>query len=117
MKKMPDVRPIRAGFAWLELLLVLAVLALVLQLVPSLWTLAQRALDVGNWSRTVWFAGTCVVLAMLVGIRFAPDIYGDWRRRRERSAMEQAKKQAQQRQVEERKMLHERMEAMKRRVI
>jgi hypothetical protein len=49
MKRMPAERPPRAGFAWLELLLVLALLALVLQLFPALWTGMLWALDVRNW--------------------------------------------------------------------
>jgi hypothetical protein len=66
---MPYERPSHAGFAWLELLLVLAVVALLLQLFPSLWTAVLWTLDVRNWSRTVWFAETWVVLGMLVGVR------------------------------------------------
>jgi len=72
----------RQGFAWLETLLVLALLALVLQLFPSLLGL----LDVRNWSRGTWFAMNGVVVLILLAIRFGPDLVEDWRQRRQQSA-------------------------------
>jgi len=72
-------RSFRSGFAWLELLLVLAVPALLFQLFPSLWSGTLWALDVRNWPRTVWFAGNVVVVVLLVAIRFGPELVQDWR--------------------------------------
>ncbi len=73
--KLMGTRPLdRSGFAWLELLLALAILALVLQLFPSVWVGTLWALDVRNWPRTVWFAVNCVLLLALVGIRFDTDL-------------------------------------------
>ena len=64
----------RSGFAWLELLMVLAGLALVLQLfLPSVWWAMVSSLDVRNWSRLTWFLVNLGVLVALVGIRLAPD--------------------------------------------
>jgi hypothetical protein len=60
----------RLGLAWLELLLVLAVIALVFQLFPSLWFRFISALDVRNWSRLTWFAVNFMVLAALIGVRY-----------------------------------------------
>jgi hypothetical protein len=114
---MPTLKRPRAGFAWLELLLALALLALVLQLFPALWNGMLWALDVRNWPRTVWFAGTWLVLAVLVGIRFGPDIYTDWRQRRERLATERTKQQKQQALKDERETLARMKEGMKRRVV
>jgi hypothetical protein len=113
---MPGRKPLRAGFAWLELLLVLALLALVLQLLPSLRTAALWLLDFRNWPRTLWFAATWIVLLVLVGIRFGPGMYGDWRRRRERLAAVRAMEQKQQDLKAERERLARMKEAMKRRV-
>lgn len=106
----------RCGFAWLELLLALVALALAFQLLPSLWFGAAWLLDVRNWPRTVWFLTNCLVVLTLVGIRFVPDLYKDWRERRERRASERAKKQKQRERKEQRKTLERMMEAQKRRV-
>lgn len=75
----------RAGIAWLELLLVLAFLALLFQVFPSLWF----ALDFRTWSRTTWFTLNLFVLFGLFGIRFGPDLYSEWRERRKRLAIKQ----------------------------
>ena len=107
---------IRAGFAWPELLLALALVALVLQLFPSLWFGILWALDVRNWPRTVWFAANWVVVFTLVAIRFGPDLYSDWRVRCSRVAIDRAKRQKQQELKEQREMLARTKEAMKRRV-
>jgi thiol:disulfide interchange protein len=106
----------RAGSAVLELLLALAVLALVFQLFPSLWFAMLWATDVRNWPRNIWFAATWMVLIALLAIRIGPDVYHDWWQRRMRSAVEQAQKEKQMRLKQEREMLAQRMEAMKRRV-
>jgi hypothetical protein len=107
----------RVGLACLELLLVLAILALVHQLFPSLWAVAIWAADVRNWPRTIWFAATWMVLIALLAIRFGPDLYHDWRQRRTRFTVKQAQKEKQLRLKEEREILAQRMEAMKRRVV
>lgn len=81
----------RNGIAWLELLLALAFVLLVLQLVPSLRNIVLRTLDFRNWPRTVWFVGNAVVVALLLSVRFGPDLLQQWRERRQRIASERAK--------------------------
>lgn len=76
--------PYRSGFAWLELVLALAFLALLFQVFPSLWIDLLSALDIRTWPRTTWFALNLLVLFGLFGVRFGPDLYGDWKQRRSR---------------------------------
>ena len=74
----------RRGVAWLELILVLAFLALLFQVFPSLWWGLWAALDLRTWSRGTWFGLNLLVLLGLFGIRFGSDLYADWRNRRTR---------------------------------
>jgi hypothetical protein len=104
------------GLARLELLLVLAVVAFLLQLFPPLSAVILTAIDIRNWPRSVWFAVTCLLLLSLLAVRFGPDVYKDYRQRRARSAAERTKKMAQERAKDERETLSKRLEAMKRRV-
>jgi hypothetical protein len=83
---MSFARQNRNGVGWLELLLVLAVLALVFQVFPSLWFNLLWAMDVRNWSRTAWFAVNVAVLLFLFGVRFVPDLVNNWQERRTRNA-------------------------------
>jgi hypothetical protein len=64
----------RRGFAWLEWLLLLAVLALLVQLFPAMWDALRRALDVRGWSRDVWVLLNVLVLVALVAIRFRHEV-------------------------------------------
>jgi hypothetical protein len=106
----------RAGFNWLELLLVLSVGALLFQLLPGLWSGTLWALDVRNWPRTIWFAMNCVLLLGLVAARIGPDLYNEWRNRRASVAAYREKKQRQRKLKEEREMLERIKDARKRRV-
>lgn len=72
------------GFARLELVLVLACLALLFQVFPGLWWDLWAALDFRTWSRGTWFALNLLVLLSLFGIRFGPALYADWRNHRTR---------------------------------
>ena len=56
-------------------------------------------------------------LVVLVGIRFGPDIFADWRRRRERQTTERIRQQKQQALKDERETLARMKEGMKRRVV
>lgn len=109
-------RPVRSGFAWLELLLVLAVVALVFQLFPSLWNGTLWALDIRNWPRTVWFAGNLVVVLVLVAVRFGPDLYQEWQNRRERLAADREKREKQLQLKEQRETLERMEQARSRRI-
>ncbi|MEX2316622.1 MAG: hypothetical protein WD669_05685 [Pirellulales bacterium] len=106
----------RGGFGRLEVLLVLAFLALLFQVFPSLWFGTWRLLDVRNWPRGAWmFLNVAVVLA-LFAIRFGPDLMNDWQQRQARRKDEHEKHEKQ-RQLKEQKQLFERMkEARKRRL-
>jgi type VI protein secretion system component VasK len=88
---MHDLRSLRHGIAWLELLLALALIMLILQLVPSLGQIALLALDFRNWPRTVWFGLNIIVVALLLGIRFVPGLIADWNKRQHRLLLEKTK--------------------------
>ena len=89
----------REGIAWLELLLVLAILSLLFQIFPSAWSWLVGALDPRNWSRRTWFLANLAVVAVLLSIRLAPDMKEALARRK----VEAAKRK----QREERKRLAE----------
>lgn len=88
-------RPTRTGVAWLEVLLVLAIVALVLQLFPALWWRLVALVDVRHWSRWTWFFVNLAVVAVLFGVRMAPE----WSEAVARRRADKAKR----RQQEERK--------------
>jgi len=109
-------RTIRDGFAWLELIFVLVVIALLFQLFP-LWNGFIWAIDVRNWSRAAWMTLSVLILVTLIGIRFGSELYAEWRRVRPRRSVkrETDKKQLT---LKEERALYERMnEARKRQVI
>lgn len=106
----------RHGVAWLEFLFVLAFAALILQLLP---TLAQKflwALDLRNWSRTSWFIVNLMVVAALLGIRFAPDLLFDYRERSKRKAVERAQAEEVRKKMNEREALERMKESRSRRI-
>jgi hypothetical protein len=76
----------RLGAAWLESLLVVAFLALLFQVFPSLWTLLWSAIDIRQWSRTTWMAMNVVVVLLLFGVRFRPNVVAIMRERQKRLA-------------------------------
>lgn len=76
----------RTGAAWLEILLVLAFLALLFQVFPGLWKLLWHALDVRQWSSATWMALNVIVLVALFGVRFGPSGMAALRERRQRQA-------------------------------
>jgi len=78
-------RHTRIGFVWLELLLILAATILLLQLWPSLGRGIWQVLDIRTWSSRTWMILNAVVLLGLIGSRFIPQIYLDWRQRQEQS--------------------------------
>ncbi len=106
----------RSGFAWLELLLALAMLALVLQLFPRAGQTLVWMLDVRNWPRTVWFGANLIVLLVLVAVRFGPQLVEEWRERRERLSSEHTKEEKQ-REIRAQREALERMQQAKRKRI
>jgi len=105
-------RSVRSGFAWLELLLAIAILALVLQLFPSL----AQAIDARNWTRGVWFLVNGLVVIALVLIRFAPDQILAWQSRRGRNAADRETIERQRAAKEHRESLEQIRKARKRRL-
>lgn len=69
---------------WLELLLGAAMFALVLQFFPALGTTLRQALDFRNWGRGTWFVANLLVLLLLCGLRFVPELLRLFRRKRVR---------------------------------
>jgi hypothetical protein len=106
----------RKNIPWSEILLTLMSLAMVVQLVPSLWSKLLCAGDISSWSRHTWlwcFGLICVVCA--IG-RFCPDLWQAWRdrsatRAQSRAHMDHAK------QLKEARERRERMEESRRRRI
>ena len=92
------IRPQRNAFAWLELLLVLAIVALVLQLFPAIWWRLVGIVDVRNWSRWTWFFVNVTVVGLLIAVRLAPEMSEAIARRRAEKAkryqQEERKRQA-----------------------
>lgn len=103
-------------FGWRELLLAIAVLALLFQLFPATLTVILWALDFRNWPRTFWFAASWVVLLALVAVRFGPELYIDWRKRQQQREANRQVWQKQQKLKEQREMLARMKEASKRRI-
>jgi hypothetical protein len=106
----------RSGFGWLELLLALAMLALLFQMFPEVGRFALWSLDARNWSRTVWFLGNLLILGLLVAIRFGPQVVEEWKSRRDRLAMEATEKHRQQELKEQRESLERLKQAQRRRI-
>jgi hypothetical protein len=94
---------------WLEAALLVAALALAFQLFPSLWASVVRAVDVRNWTHAMWFSGTIFTLLFLLGVRFGPDLWEEYRtqRRREAAAGEKT------RQIEEARRRRKEIEQVK----
>lgn len=107
MKKSIDSTRDRA--AWLEILLALAAIALAFQLIPSLGSMATYAIDVRNWSRTVWFSVNSAIVLSLLAFRFVPDLLADWQQRQLRLRAEQGKATKASKLLEQKKSI-ERME-------
>jgi hypothetical protein len=71
---MTKVRRTQSGFAWLELVLALAILALLGQLFPSVERLIYLVFDIRNWSQLAWIIANLMVVTTLVCIRFSCEL-------------------------------------------
>lgn len=103
-------------YSRLELTLALASFALVLQCFPSLWHGMLAAIDVRNWSRTVWFVFNVFVLVALAGVHFGPQLLDDWRIRQQRLAIERSKQEEQLRRKNQAELLDRMQESRRRRI-
>jgi hypothetical protein len=106
----------RSGKAWLELLWAIGLLALVFQLFPHLWDRILWSFDFRHWPRSTWFILNFAVFLTFLAVRFAPDLFHQWRQRQKRRAVEQAKKLKQQELNEQRAVLKRMKEGQKRRI-
>ena len=93
----------RRGVAWLELLLILSILSLLVQLVPGL----VEALDFRTWSRSTWIVVNVIIVSVLIGVRFLPDVFFEWIDDRKRNHGHAARR-------EQQKMAKERRESIQR---
>lgn len=100
----------------LESFLAIAVVALLFQLFPSLWFATLWGLDVRNWPRTVWFIGNGMILLTLLAVRFAPDLYAEWKVSQTRKWADQDKKRHQRELKEQREAIRRIQESRERRL-
>ena len=114
MKNKPHT--LRSGIAWLELLLSLAVIALVFQIWPNLGSILLFALYFRNWSQTVWFVANVVIVVLLLGIHFGPRLANDWREQRQKNSVERKKADKAQQKKKEREALERMQESRSRRI-
>jgi len=97
----------RSGFAWLELLLGLAAVALFFQFFPSILSKLLWVVDLRNWSQLTFFLVNIGVVLVLVSVRFGPGLVKDWKDRQKRITKERIK-------AEKVKKLKEQREAIER---
>lgn len=94
----------------LELLLCLAVIALALQLFPSMWWSLAAVLDVRQWSRMTWFLVNVAFVAALIAVRLAPEARAAIARRHaaaeRRRKVEERKRQAEDRKARWARRIH-----------
>ena len=109
-------RTSRNGIAWLELLLLLAVMILLIQMWPAFGSRILWGIDVRNWSSSERFMANVAFVLVLVAIRFGPDLLNQWRERRQRIASERAKAGKALKMKEEREALERMQESRKRRI-
>lgn len=99
---------------WLELLLALAVVALVFQLFPGLYHYLLSWVDVRQWSRSNWLVMNVLIVLALVGIRYGPELMDSWRERQARRAKER-ENQTKQLELKQRREAIERVKAARNR--
>jgi TRAP-type C4-dicarboxylate transport system permease small subunit len=109
-------KPVQRGFAWLELLFVLAAMVLAFQLYPPLWDAVLWIADIRNWPRTTWFAANLAILFTLITFRFGPDLYNEWQNRQKRRTIERERRQKQQELKEQRETLERLKRGRERRI-
>ena len=101
----------RNGYAWLEILLGIATLALLFQLFPSLW----QAIDFRNWSRVTALVVNLLAIVFLIVLKASPNLIADFRERRQRSKAERLKMEKGQKRKEQREAVERMQESLKRR--
>jgi hypothetical protein len=102
----------RRGSAWIELLLVIALVSLLLQLCPAL----VQALDFRSWSRGTWLFVNLVFVLGLAGFRFAPEVLRARSDRHKRDTDVAAKLERKQRAIARRESIQRIKESRRRRL-
>jgi hypothetical protein len=97
----------RANFVKFEVLLVIAIVALLLQVFPAAGKTVLWMLDVRNWPRTVWFWLNFVAVLSLLVMRFGPALVEDWKTRRSRLETEREGRERQRQLKEKRERLED----------
>lgn len=62
---------------WLEVGLVLAVVALIAQLSPTTSEKFLQLLDFTKWSRTIWFLVNVLIVCVLIAVRYMPNFFSN----------------------------------------
>ena len=105
------------GFIWLEVLLVLALASLFCILFPSVVERALSNVGLSTWPYSIRLIVNLLAIGVLLGIRFGPQLFDEWRQRRRRFAID-LEKQEEERKLREQRELFERLhEARKRQVV
>jgi hypothetical protein len=60
----------------------IAVMMLCFQRCPGVLANALGAIDVRTWPRSIWIALNCIILFVLLSVRFGPVILNNWKNRR-----------------------------------
>ena len=103
----------RPTIRWLDGLCAAAVAVLGLQIAfpkvsHSLLSAAQQlfwTLDFRNWTQSGWIAANCLVILLLIGIRFGPDLAAEWHQWRQRVDDERTRAESARRLKNQREML------------
>ncbi len=106
----------RPDFSWLELLLAVALVMLALQLWPAAGQAILGWLDVRRWSLAVRIAVNVGVLALLLAVRFGPQLWRDWLDRRREAAARRARREETQQRKAELKAIEQMQESRGRRL-
>lgn len=111
MNPMRNATRANCGVALLEILLAIAIVILLVQFIPSL----QSLVDVRGWSQLHWIAVNAILLTVLLGMRFIPELVTDFREKRQQAAAHQARSRKSQASKAHRLEMEQRMCSHKRR--
>lgn len=70
----------RLGWITLQLILVPATAAALFYCFPDLWRKLLFGADVRNWTLRGWIIANATIVAILLAIRFAPEVKQAWNR-------------------------------------
>jgi type VI protein secretion system component VasK len=105
------------GFARLDLLLGLGVLAIIVAVVPPFWRIAEPVLDVSSWPRWVWIVANVVAIIVVVVVWQGPALFERRHERRTKQIVKSAEVDKQKQLAEQRELFKRMQEARKRQII